>query len=124
TISGQTLATGSARHINHPRLAPSAQERGYIMLEPEPKRKLLKMTAEEQKEFERVVAEELAAKDEKIRAARPIARRLKNERKVIADLIAQLRQAREEAGVSLNEMQARTGIMASLLSMHGYYQKR
>ncbi|MEZ6098665.1 MAG: hypothetical protein R3E01_06810 [Pirellulaceae bacterium] len=94
------------------------------MLEPEPKRKLLKMTAEEQKEFERVVAEELAAKDEKIRAARPIARRLKNERKVIADLIAQLRQAREEAGVSLNEMQARTGIMASLLSMHGYYQKR
>ena len=74
------------------------------------------MTAEARSKYKHAVAEEMAARDENIAAARGIAKRLKAERKVIAELVVRLRQAREKAGVSLNEMEARTGMQKSSLS--------
>jgi len=81
-----------------------------------PKRALPKMTAEVKAGYERAVAEEMAAKDENIAAARSIARRLKAERKGIVELVSRLREAREKAGISLNEMETQTGISKSSLS--------
>ena len=50
------------------------------------------------------------------RSARPVAQRLKDERKVFAGLVAKLRMARGKAGVSLSELESRTGITKSSLS--------
>ncbi len=86
------------------------------MLTPESKRKLVKMTTEQRRVYERAMAEEMAAKDENVAAARAVAKRLKDERKPIAEVVAQLRTAREKAGVSLNELETRTGISKSSLS--------
>ena len=87
--------------------------------EPQPKRKIAGLTAEQRGAYERAVAEEMAAKSENLAAARPVAQRLKDERKVIAGLVAKLRQAREKAGVSLTELELRTGITKSSLSRAG-----
>lgn len=81
-----------------------------------PKETLPKMTAEAKARYERAVAEEMAAKDENIAAARSIAGRLKAERTAIVELVSRLRDARQKAGVSLKELEARTGISKSSLS--------
>jgi DNA-binding XRE family transcriptional regulator len=80
------------------------------------KTKLPKMTAEQRAMHQRAVAEEAAGKEENIAAARSVAKKLKAERKAIAELVAQLRDRRVKAGVSLNELAARTGIQKSALS--------
>ena len=74
------------------------------------------MTAEQRGAYQRAVAEEMATKSENMAAASAVAKRLKDERKIIAELVAKLRQAREQAGVSLSEMESRTGITKSSLS--------
>lgn len=86
------------------------------MLKPDSQRKFGKMTPEARQEYERAVAEEMAAKQQKIAASRAIAKRLREERKVVAQLVSQLRAAREKAGISLNELESRTGINKSSLS--------
>ena len=86
------------------------------MLKPEPRPKLPKMSAEQQEKYQRAVAEEMAGKDDNISAARSVAKKLKAERKAIAELVAQLRDRREKSDVSLNELAARTGIQKSALS--------
>ncbi len=75
-----------------------------------------KMTAEQRRDFERAVAEENAGKAENVTAAKPVAEKLLRERKKIAELVAMLREAREADGVSLSEMEQRTGIRKSALS--------
>ena len=62
------------------------------------------------------VAEEMAGKEENKTAAREVARRLKAERKSIVELVAQLRQARLAAGVSLGDLAERTGMSKPSLS--------
>ena len=74
------------------------------------------MTAEQRAKYQRAVAEEMAGKGEDIAAARSVAKKLKAERKAIAELVSQLREHREKSGVSLNELSARTGIQKSALS--------
>jgi len=88
------------------------------MLKPDPKQKhdLARMTAEQRGAYELAVAGEMAAKSENIAAARGVAKRLKDERKVITELVSQLRKAREKAGVSLSELESLTGINKSSLS--------
>ena len=86
------------------------------MLKPESKQKLPAMSIEERGKYRRAVAEEAATKNENVAAARVVASKLKMERKVISDLVARLRVARETAGVSLNELESRTGIQKSSLS--------
>ncbi len=86
------------------------------MLKPEPRPNLPKMSAEQRAKYQRAVAEEMAGKDENISAARSVAKKLKAERKAIAELVAQLRDRREKSGVSLNELAGRTGIQKSALS--------
>ena len=86
------------------------------MLKPESKQNLPAMSIEERGKFRRAVAEEAATKNENVAAARVVAAKLKMERKVISDLVARLRVARETAGVSLNELESRTGIQKSSLS--------
>ena len=86
------------------------------MLKPESLKSLPVKCAEDRRKYRLAVAEEVAAKDENFATSREIALKLKTERKVIANLIAQLRAARETAGVSLNELEIRTGIQKSSLS--------
>ena len=86
------------------------------VLKPEPKEKLPEMSIDARAKYRRAVAEEMADKTENVAAGRETAKRLKAERKVIADLVARLRAAREKAGVSLNELEARSGIQKSSLS--------
>ncbi len=87
------------------------------MRKPEPSEKRYpKMTAEQRLDFERAVAEENAGRTGNVAAAKPVAEKLLLERKVIAEFVATLREARETAGVSLSEMEKRTGIRKSALS--------
>jgi len=86
------------------------------MLKPESRKNLPAMCAEAIEKYRRAVAEEAATKNENVAASRAIAVELKAQRKVISDLVARLRVARETAGVSLNELQSRTGIQKSSLS--------
>jgi len=86
------------------------------MLKRESLKSLPAKCAEERRKYRLAVAEEVAARDENFATSREIALKLKTERKVIANLIAQLRAARETAGVSLNELEIRTGIQKSSLS--------
>jgi len=86
------------------------------MLTPDHKRSQKKMTDEQRKAFNSAVAEEMAVREENIAAAQDVAKRLKDERKAIVDLVSQLRATREKAGISLSELEARTGISKSSLS--------
>ncbi len=79
-------------------------------------KKYPKMTAQQRKEYEKAVAEELASKEENIAAARKVAKQLKAERQPIIELVAILREARKKAKVSLNELEKRTGIPKSAWS--------
>jgi len=75
-----------------------------------------KMTADKRRRFEKAIAEEKAAQTENVAAAKPVAEKLVLERKKTAALVAELRAAREAAGVSLSEIDQRTGIRKSALS--------
>ncbi len=88
------------------------------MLNPKPESnsKIGKMTAEKRARYRQAVAEEEAGKRENVLGARDIAKRLKGERKQIAGLVAQLREIRQAGGVSLSELESRTGISKSSLS--------
>ena len=86
------------------------------MLKPELMKNLPAMSAEARGKYRLAVAEEASVKNENVAAASAIANELKAERKVIADLVARLRGARETVGVSLSELETRTGIQKSSLS--------
>ncbi|MGB7343710.1 MAG: helix-turn-helix transcriptional regulator [Pirellulaceae bacterium] len=77
---------------------------------------LPRMTADQKVAFEDAVDEEMASKDVNVAAAKLVAPRLLAEAKVRADVVDQLRTAREAAGVSLSELESRTGIRKSALS--------
>jgi DNA-binding Xre family transcriptional regulator len=74
------------------------------------------MTDEQRRVFLSAVAEERAGMCENIAAARAVALRLLREGTLAADLIAMLRAAREAAGISLTELEERTGMRKSALS--------
>jgi transcriptional regulator with XRE-family HTH domain len=74
------------------------------------------MTAEERREFEQALAQEHAAKERNIEEARAILPRLLADCEQSAEIVRQLRTAREAAGVSLAELEQRTGIRKSVLS--------
>ena len=85
------------------------------MLKPNSK-KYSAMTADEFARFQLAVAEEEAAKEENIAEARKLLPPILEGCQQAASLIGQLREAREAAGVSLAEMESRTGICKSALS--------
>jgi DNA-binding Xre family transcriptional regulator len=75
-----------------------------------------RMTAEEREQFERALTEEQAAKAANIEAAKKVLPGLMADCEQAADIVRQLREAREAAGVSLAELEERTGIRKSVLS--------
>lgn len=75
-----------------------------------------KMSPLELAKYQQAVAEEISSKNENVAAARELARRLKAERQGIVDLIRQLRAAREQAGMSLSELERLSGISKPSLS--------
>ena len=85
------------------------------MLKPN-QNKFPKMTPEERENYQRAVAEENAAKDENIAAAKLLVPLVKERCKDAVEIIAKLRQAREAKGISLSDLEARTGILKSALS--------
>jgi ribosome-binding protein aMBF1 (putative translation factor) len=74
------------------------------------------MTDEERKQFESALAEEAAAKEDNIAAAKMIAPKVVEACAEAVAIIQQLREAREAVGISLSELAARTGILKSALS--------
>jgi len=88
------------------------------MLKPEnkPSKQYSKMDAAQRKAYDQVLADEEAARADNEAAAKPVAERLRHERGLIAMLVAELKAARVEAGVSLSELEKRTGIRKSALS--------
>jgi DNA-binding Xre family transcriptional regulator len=74
------------------------------------------MTADERQRFEQALAEEQAAKAANVEAAKEVLPRLIADCEQAADIVRQLREARETAGVSLAELEQRTGIRKSVLS--------
>ncbi|MGB7346071.1 MAG: helix-turn-helix transcriptional regulator [Pirellulaceae bacterium] len=86
------------------------------LLKHDPNSSLPKMTADQKVAFEDAVDEEMASKDVNVAAAKLVAPRLLAEAKVRADVVDQLRTAREAAGVSLSELESRAGIRKSALS--------
>jgi len=74
------------------------------------------MTEEERCQFERAVREGQAAKTENIEAAKAVLPRLMADCEQAARIVQQFREAREAAGVSLAELEQRTGIRKSVLS--------
>ncbi|MCG8649122.1 MAG: helix-turn-helix domain-containing protein, partial [Pirellulales bacterium] len=62
------------------------------------------------------VAEEVAARDENAAAAKDVAPELLREAQFRIAVVRQLREAREAAGISLSELEMRTGIQKSALS--------
>ncbi|QDV54246.1 helix-turn-helix protein [Rosistilla oblonga] len=74
------------------------------------------MTDDERAAFEQAVAEEQAAKAENVAASGDAAMRLRAEAAIAMQLIALLKTEREAAGVSLSEMETRTGMQKSALS--------
>jgi DNA-binding Xre family transcriptional regulator len=74
------------------------------------------MSAEERQQFEQALAEEQAAKAANVEAAQQVLPRLKAECEQAVALVRLLREARETAGVSLAELEQRTGIRKSVLS--------
>ncbi len=77
---------------------------------------LPKMTDEQRREFSTAVAEERAGMAENVEATRPVAARLIREGVVAAELMAKLRNAREDAGFSLADLAGKTGMQKSALS--------
>lgn len=75
-----------------------------------------RMTAEERQRFEQTVREEQGAKAENIEAARAVLPRLMADCEQAVRIVRQFREAREAAGVSLAELEQRTGIRESVLS--------
>lgn len=67
-------------------------------------------------EFERALAEERAGMAENIAAANPVAERLIRESAAAGVLITKLKLAREAAGISLSDLEARTGTQKSAVS--------
>ncbi len=88
------------------------------MLKPDDKQRKQypKMDVKQREAYAQAVAEEQAVRDENVRAARPAAAKLRKERQLIAQLVAKLKDARIAAGISLAEMEERTGIRKSALS--------
>jgi len=74
------------------------------------------MTAEELVRFRTAIAEEAAAKEENVAAAKLIAPRVIEACAEAVAIVRQLRESREAAGVSLSELESRTGILKSALS--------
>lgn len=74
------------------------------------------MTDDERQQFEHALAEEQDAKAANIEAAKRALPRLKADCEQAADIVRQLRETRETAGVSLAELEQRTGIRKSVLS--------
>lgn len=74
------------------------------------------MSDDERREFEQAVAEEQAAKAANIAAARSVLPEVVAECAQAVSLIRRLRESREAAGVSLGELEERTGIRKSVLS--------
>jgi DNA-binding Xre family transcriptional regulator len=85
------------------------------MLKPN-SRKYPRMSREERKQFEQAVAEEQAAKEKNIAAAKKLIPRLMADCQQAVAIVRMLRQAREAAGITLTELEARTGIRKSALS--------
>lgn len=75
-----------------------------------------RMTAEERQRFEQAVREEQAAKAENVEAAGALLPRLMADCEQAVAIVRQFREAREAAGISLAELQQRTGIRKSVLS--------
>jgi len=75
-----------------------------------------KMSPLELAKYRQAVAEEMSGRNENVAAAREVARRLKAERQGIVDLVRHLRAAREQAGISLSELERRSGILKPSLS--------
>lgn len=75
-----------------------------------------RMTAAEREQFDQALAEEQAAKAANIEAAKKVLPRLMADCEQAADIVRQLRETREAAGVSLAELEQRTGIRKSVLS--------
>jgi ribosome-binding protein aMBF1 (putative translation factor) len=75
-----------------------------------------KMTAEERQRFEQAVRDEKAAKVENIEAAKVVLPRLMADCERAVRIVRQFRDAREAAGISLAELEQRTGIRKSVLS--------
>lgn len=86
------------------------------MLKPRRNSKYTRMTAKERVAFEKAVGEELAAKEDNLAAARKILPQLKADLEWASAIVRQLREIREAAGVSLAEIEKRTGIRKSALS--------
>ena len=78
--------------------------------------KFPRMTAAERQQFEQALAEEQAAKAANIEAAKQELPRLQADCEQAAGIVRQLRETRETAGVSLAELEQRTGIRKSVLS--------
>ncbi len=74
------------------------------------------MTPAEFQQFSRAVAEELAGKEENTAAAKDHVPELVDQCAQAAAVMSRFRQARQAAGVSLAEMESRTGIRKSVLS--------
>ncbi len=74
------------------------------------------MTAEQRQKFEQALAEEQTAKAANIAAAKEVLPRLIADCQQAVDIVRQLREAREAAGVSLAELEQRTGIRKSVRS--------
>ena len=117
-IEGELLEVLKILDHNFPRLASRGLIETIEMLKPDDKKpkKYPKMNAEQREAYAQAVAEEHAARDENVRAARPVADKLRKERQGIAELVGKLKNARIAAGVSLAAMEERTGIRKSALS--------
>lgn len=74
------------------------------------------MTDEERKQFQLALAEEAAAKEDNIAAAKMMAPKVVEACEEAVAIVQKLREAREAAGVSLAELAVRTGILKSALS--------
>ena len=88
------------------------------MLKPrtESNKEIVTMSPAQQRHYAVAISEEMSAKQDNINAAASVAVRLKDERKKIAILVAQLRECRQTKGVSLNDLEKMTGISKSSLS--------
>jgi len=78
--------------------------------------KYRQMNAEERRQFEQAVRDEQVAKAENIEAAKAVLPRLMADCEQAVAIVGQFREAREAAGISLAELEQRTGIRKSVLS--------
>lgn len=75
-----------------------------------------RMDAQQRRQFQQAVAEEQAARAENIEVAKKSVPHLLDRCGQANAVVAQLRESREALGVSLAEMEQRTGIRKSVLS--------